>query len=131
MATPEDSYTNIPVNAIAPVDLRKMSQAFGAAEYVGFEVLVSYLARTVFKIERRSIMELAAIHAVSIPFMGGLAQFSEENTFIDSPVADAVADGAKGVPAVFAAQYVCNTALSGLHAPSVLPRQPHRLRGQL
>ena len=26
-------------------------------------------------------------------------------------------DGAKGVPAVFAAQYVINTALAGLHAP--------------
>ena len=28
-------------------------------------------------------------------------------------------DGAKGVPAVFVAQYICNTALAGLHAPKL------------
>ena len=116
-----DGFTNILQNAIQPVDVRKISQVFGVAEYVAFEVLISYLARYVFKIEKRTIMELIAIHAVSIPFIGGLGAMAEENNPLtyNAPYGDMFMDGAKGVPAVFAAQYVCNTALSGLHAPSL------------
>ena len=116
-----EAFTNVPLNAIQPVDLRKISQVAGVAEYVAAEVLVSYLARYVFKIEKRSIMELTAIHAVSVPFIGGLAQWSEPNHpySYDAPFQDTVMDGAKALPAVYAAQYICNTALSGLHAPSL------------
>jgi len=117
----DDGFTNILQNAIQPVDVRKISQVFGVAEYVAFEVLVSYLARYVFKIEKRSIMELVAIHAVSIPFIGGLGAMAGDTNPLtyDAPYGDMVMDGAKGVPGVFAAQYICNTALSGLHAPSL------------
>ena len=119
--TEEEQFTNILNNAVAPVDVRKMSQVFGVAEYVAAEVMVSYLARWVFKIEKRTIMELVAIHAVSVPFIGGLAAYADPNhpLHYDGPVGDQIMDGAKGVPAVFAGQYICNTALSGLHAPSL------------
>ena len=117
----EENFTNVFNNAIQPVDIRYGSQVAGAAEYVAAEVLVSYFARYLFKVEKRSLMQLAAIHAVSIPLIGGLsAGFEDNNIFgYESPMADLVTDGAKGVPAVFAAQYVCNTALAGLHAPKL------------
>ena len=37
----------------------------------------------------------------------------------EAPWGDVAYDGAKGIPAVFAAQYVVNTALKGMHAPSI------------
>ena len=117
----DEKFQNVFENAAAPVDIRYGAQVGGVAEYVAAEVLVSYFARYLFKIERRSLMELAAIHAVSIPLIGGLAAgFDDNNIFsYESPWGDQIMDGAKGVPAVFVAQYVCNTALSGLHAPKL------------
>ena len=38
-----DAYTNILNTAVQPVDVRKFSQVFGAAEYIAVEVLVSPL----------------------------------------------------------------------------------------
>ena len=66
-------------------------------------------------------MELAAIHTVSLPFIGGGAAFVEfpHPMGYEALWGDLVMDGAKGIPAVFAAQYVVNTALKGLHAPSI------------
>ena len=74
-----------------------------------------------FKFEKRSFMELAAIHTVSLPFIGGLGAFVEfpHEMGYEAPWGDIVYDGAKGIPAVFAAQYLVNTALKGLHAPSI------------
>ena len=117
----DDKIMNVFENAVAPVDIRYGSQVFGAAEYVAAEVVVSYFARYLFKVERRSLMELAAIHAVSVPLIGGLAAgFDDNNIFsYQSPWGDQIIDGAKGVPAVFVAQYICNTALAGLHAPKL------------
>ena len=117
----EEKFQNVLENAIAPVDFRMGSQVAGAAEYVAAEVFVSYFARFLFKLERRSLMELSAIHAVSIPLIGGLSAGLEDNNIFsyESPWGDLVTDGAKGVPAVFVAQYICNTALAGLHAPKL------------
>ena len=117
----EEKFQNVLENAAQPIDVRKLSQVFGVAEYVAAEVLVSYLARAVFKIEKRSVMELTAIHAVSVPFLGGLGMWFDDNSPYDyaAPVGDQVADGAKGIPAVYASQYICNTALQGLHAPKL------------
>ena len=112
---------NVVDAAITPVDVRKFRQVLGAAEYISAEVLVSYLARYVFKMEKRTIMELAAIHAVSLPFIGGLAAAVDKPNPLgyEAPVSDQFYDGAKGIPAVFLAQYTVNTALSGLHAPRI------------
>ena len=116
-----DEYTNILNTAVQPVDVRKFAQVFGAAEFIAVEVLVSYFARYLFKIEKRTVMELAAIHAVSLPLIGGLSASVQENHIMsyEAPFTDQVVDGSKGIPAVFAAQYICNTALSGLHAPKL------------
>ena len=117
----DETFTNILTNAVQPVDFRRGSQVAGSAEYIAAEVIVSYFARYLFKMEKRTVLELAAIHAVSIPLIGGLsAGFNDANVYAyESPWGDVVQDGAKGVPAVFAAQYICNTALSGLHAPKL------------
>ena len=117
----DEKISNVFMNAIQPVDIRRGSQVAGAAEYIAAEVFVSYFARYLFKVEKRSLMELAAIHAVSVPLIGGLsAGFEDNNVFgYESQMGDLVTDGAKGVPAVFVAQYICNTALQGLHAPKL------------
>ena len=117
----DETFTNILTNAIQPVDVRHGSQVAGAAEYVAAEVLVSYFARYLFKAQRRTLMELAAIHTVSILLIGGLSAGVDPSNIYgyESPWGDLIQDGAKGVPAVFAAQYICNTALAGLHAPKL------------
>ena len=117
----EEGVTNILVNGLQPVDVRKLPQVFGVLEYVSAEVFVSYMCRWLFKTEKRTLMELAAIHAVSIPFIGGLGAFAEPQHSLgyEADSVSLVYDGAKGIPAVFAAQYVVNTALAGLHAPKL------------
>ena len=119
--TQEEGVTNILANGLQPVDVRKLPQVFGVLEYVSAEVFVSYMCRWLFKTEKRTLMELATIHAVSVPFIGGMAAFAEPTHGLGYE-ADSVSlayDGAKGIPAVFAAQYVVNTALGGLHAPKL------------
>ena len=88
---------------------------------VFFEVFTHWMLMYFFKFEKRSFMELAAIHTVSLPFIGGLGAFVEfpHEMGYEAPWGDIVYDGAKGIPAVFAAQYLVNTALKGLHAPSI------------
>ena len=118
LAEEEETWGKIFNSAIPQVDVRRPQQVFGTAQYVAAEVLVSYFARYLFKVEKRTLLELTAIHAVSVPFIGGLSAFVSDNHILtyEAPITDVVADGAKGIPAVFAAQYICNTALSGLHA---------------
>ena len=114
-----DSPVNVLYNGLQPVDITKVPQVLGVAEYVAAEVFVSYMARWLFKTEKRTLAQLATIHAVSVPFIGGLSAFAEQTSpaGYEAGFADLAMDGAKGVPAVFAAQYVINTALAGLHAP--------------
>lgn len=117
----EGKIMNVVDAAVIPVDVRKTTQVGGALGYVGVEVLISYIARRVFKIAPRPITELAAIHALSLPFMGGLAAFSDKNhpLGLEAPMGDQFMDGAKGIPAVFASTYIVNTYLAGLHAPKL------------
>ena len=122
MATEEkETFMNIIETAVMPIDLRKSEVVFGAAEYVFFEVFVHWMLMYLFKFERRGLMELATIHAVSLPFIGGMSAFMEfpHAMGYEAPWGDLFADGLKGVPGVFAAQYLVNTALKGIHAPSI------------
>ena len=117
----KEEFTNVLETAAIPIDLRKSEVVFGAAEYVFFEVFTHWMLMYFFKFEKRSFIELAAIHTVSLPFIGGLGAFVEfpHEMGYEAPWGDIVYDGAKGIPAVFAAQYLVNTALKGLHAPSI------------
>ena len=117
----EEKWMNVIDNAVLPVDIRKQTQVGGALTYVGFEVLVSYIARRVFKVAPRPITQLAAIHALSIPFLGGLSAFmdGEDAKGYEAPMSEQFMEGAKGIPAVFAGTYIVNTYLEGLHAPKL------------
>ena len=110
---------NVLETGAIPFDVRKPSVVGGSMSHVAFEVLVSYIARRVLKSERRSILELAAIHTLAIPFEGGLTAFTEAPNSLgfEAPMASQFVDGAKGVPAVFAGTYIANTFMDGLHAP--------------
>ena len=122
MATEQkEEFMNVVETAAIPIDLRKSEVVFGAAEYVFFEGFTHWMLMYFFRFERRSFIELAAIHTVSLPFIGGLAAMVEfpHDMGYEAPWGDLVYDGAKGVPAVFAAQYLVNTALKGIHAPSI------------
>ena len=107
--------------AVTPVDFRNATVVGGAASHVGLEVLVSYLARRVFGIEKRTILELTAIHGISVPLAGGLSGFADSAhpLRLQAPMGDQFMDGAKGIPGVFAATYIVNTFLSGIHAPGI------------
>ena len=117
----EAKFMNVIDAAIMPVDVRKTTQVGGAMGYVGVEVLISYIARRVFKISPRPVTQIAAIHALSLPFIGGLAAFTDENhpLELEAPMGDQFMDGAKGIPAVFASTYIVNTYLEGIHAPKL------------
>ena len=117
----EEKWMNVIDNAVLPVDIRKQTQVGGALTYVGFEVLVSYIARRVFKVSPRPITQLAAIHALSIPFLGGMSAFMEGESpqGFEAPMSDQFMEGAKGIPAVFAGTYIVNTYLQGIHAPKL------------
>ena len=117
-----DQVQNVVSNAVAPIDFRKGKQVVGAAEYVALEVAVSKIVCTVLKMEHRGFLELAWIHALSIPFMGGLgAPFGKNKNLTDTSeeggYTAAFKDGAKGIPAVLAAQWVIATAYKGFHFP--------------
>ena len=110
---------NVLANAYAPVDFRNEGQLMGTAGYVAVEVAVSKLVRTVLKMEPRSITELAFVHLLSIPFMGGAGAPFGASTPLrgTADYTTAFKDGAKGIPAVLVAQWVYQTAYSGFHMP--------------
>lgn len=114
-----ESWMNLVDNAVLPVDVRKQTQVGGAVVYIGMETLVDYIARRVFKVAKRSVTEIAAIHALSMPFLGGLSAFmdDEDSLGLEAPMGAQFMEGVKGVPAVFAGTYLVNTYLDGLHAP--------------
>ena len=117
----KEVFMNIVENAVSPVDFRQGSQVGGVMEYVLVEVLVSYIIRYFIKSEKRSILELLAIHAGSIPFIGGLSAYMNANHPLgyEAPIGEQFSAGGKGVPAVFLSEYIVNTFMSGLHVPRV------------
>ena len=113
-----DSAKNVFNNAILPFDVRKYDLVLGSAQLVVIEVIVSKLIRKILGMGGRGFAELAAVHAVSLPFLGGFSGFFEGNNQVGgSSQMNAFQDGAKGVPAVFMAQYVVNVAAKGIHVP--------------
>lgn len=119
--TATQQFTNVIEAGAIPFDVRKPTVMGGALAHIGFEVLVSYIARHVLKSQKRSILELTAIHSLAVPFEGGLTAFTESPNPLgmEAPTSAQFVDGAKGVPAVLAATYIANTFMDGLHAPRI------------
>ena len=115
MATAGDSLQNILGNAVAPY--KSGSLLIGSVEYIALEVLVEMAIRMVIGGARRPLWALIAVHAVSLPmmggFMGGFSLLSDENADFTTHLMD----GAKSVLAVFAAQYVVGISSHGFYFP--------------
>ena len=50
-----DTPLNVLYNGLQPVDVTKLPQVFGVAEYVAAEVFVSYMCSWLFKTEKRTL----------------------------------------------------------------------------
>ena len=97
--------TNIAGNAIMPWDPRRFQLAIGSAEYVAWEVIVTMLLRQALGYSKKSIFELAQVHAVSLTFMGGAQGFLGAPGDFTASLFEQLKDGAKGIPGVLSAKY--------------------------
>ena len=124
----KEGYTNVFWNAIQPYNFNYDSQLAGAATIVASEVLVGWVIRKVMKAPK-PVLEMAYIHALSLPFLGGLSGYQEVPSLRTSVPGGVkvgettqgyghqLAAGAKGIPAVILAQYVVSSFTSGFHVP--------------
>ena len=125
MAEEKESFTNILYNLGEPVNGTD-AIVTGSATIVASEVAVSWIIRKFMKAPK-PLLQLAFIHALSLPFLGGIggALFSDEpvkrfdnkrqdpeNTFMKQ-----VTKGAYGIPAVLLAQWIVETSSIGFHMP--------------
>ena len=92
--------------------------AAGNAQLVAAEVIVSKLLRKVLGMSDRSFSYLAAVHAASLPLIGGMqAPFSKPIGYAPRPNLEVLQAAAATVPAVWAAEYVVQTSGVGFHVP--------------
>ena len=102
----------------------------GNAQLVAAEVIVSKLLRKILGMSNRSFAYLTAVHAASLPLIGGMqAPFSKPvgygPSFFGSAAKSGTTDSnldiikgaAASVPAVWAAEYVVQTSGVGFHVP--------------
>ena len=73
-------YTNVFTNVITPFDPRRTKLLLGSLEYIAAEVIVAKVARKIIRADNKGWFELAYIHALSLPFMGGTAAFFEQKS---------------------------------------------------
>ena len=118
-------YTNVVTNVITPFDPRRTALLLGSLEYIAAEVVVAKVLRKIIRADNKGWLELAYVHALSLPFMGGTSAFFNENAGYVGNDADGnpvgvtthMIDGAKGIPAVLVAQYIIASMSKGFHAP--------------
>ena len=118
--------------------------AMGNAQIVAAEVLVSKLLRKILGMEDRSFAYLVAVHATSLPLVGGIqAPFSKpvgfgasayfgsafgvaktgvretkaSSSWVPGTNLDIVKAAAASVPAVWLAEYIVQTSAVGFHVP--------------
>ena len=118
-------YTNVLSNAVVPFDPRRTKLLMGSLEYIAAEVIVAKMVRKVMKADNKGYLQLAYIHALSLPFMGGAAGFFDasagyvgtDNQGQAVGFTTNIMDGAKGIPAVLLAQYFIDSMTKGFHVP--------------
>ena len=114
------SVINVLNNTVLPLDPRKPDLLVGSIQLITLEVLMAKTIRKVLSMGNRGFLELALIHAVSLPMMGGFSGvFGQNKQYNASTAQSSFQDGAKGIPAVFMAQYITNVAAKGFHVPKV------------
>ena len=125
MAEEKESIANVFYNLTEPFNGTE-AIVTGSATTVASEVAVSFIIRKFMKAPK-PLLQLAFIHALSLPFIGGIgpALFSDEsakpydnkqedkeNTFTAQ-----LTKGAYGIPAVLLAQWIVETSSVGFHMP--------------
>ena len=106
------------VGANAAVSVRDQGLVLGTVEYVLLEAVVSMIIRRVARAPKRRFVDEVILHAISVPFVGGLsAPFGRVGT-VRSGYQKQFIDGSKTVPAVLLAQYIQQTSQSGFHVPA-------------
>jgi hypothetical protein len=92
--------------------------AAGNAQLIAVEVLVSKLLRKVLGMSNRSFAYLTAVHGLSLPLIGGLqAPISDPKGYGPRPNLEVLQAAFGTVPAVWAAEFIANTAGVGFHIP--------------
>ncbi len=122
MAT--EKFTEVWNNSSAPYWPTSTTQGggtlvIGNAQVVAMEVVVSKLLRWLLGANKSSILYLISVHSASQALLGGFSGFFDDVSYsaAEPDTITALMDGAKGIPGLFAAQYVVNTGLQGLHFP--------------
>ncbi len=115
-ADKSNKFNNVLMNAIRPLSTGGAIK--GSATYVAIEVAVSKLLRQVMGSDNKSIMELATVHTISLGFMGGVSTVLNNpnemaTQYGNKSIMRQITQGAKGIPAVFLAQYIYQTFFNG------------------
>ena len=124
MAT--EKFTEVWNNSSAPYWPTATTQGGGTlvvgnAQVVAMEVVVSKLLRWFLGANSHSILYLISVHSASQALLGGFSGYFDDVAYSAAGPStfQALTDGAKGIPGLFAAQYVVNTGLRGLHFPGL------------
>ena len=92
--------------------------AAGNAQLVAAEVIISKLLRKMLGMSNRSFTYLVAVHAASLPLIGGFqGAISDPIGYKPTPDLQVLQAAAATVPAVWAAEYVVQTSATGFHVP--------------
>ena len=115
MAESESSVVNVFTNTVAPFSSAQLIG--GTTGYVANEVAVSYMVRKMMG-KHKSLFELAQVHALSVPLLGGAAGFMDPQGDFDDDWSTQFGAGIKGVPALFLAQYIIQIFNKGFSLPN-------------
>ena len=114
----DTSFMNVFRNAVDPINPQKPKVVQGTVIYVALEVAISKLLRKIMSADSKSIAELAIVHTASLGIMGGVGTALNNpresvNPYGAKKIMRHVNQGAKGVLAVFLAQYIYNVFFYG------------------
>lgn len=115
MAESERSPVNVLKNTFAPFSSAKLIG--GTTGYVANEIAVSYIVRKIMG-KHKSLVELAAVHTLSVPLLGGAVGFMEPQGSYEDDWSAQFGAGFKGVPALFLAQYIIQIFNKGFTLPN-------------
>ena len=74
----QSKFSNVFKNAVAPFSSGKIIK--GSVTYIALEVIVAKILRKIMKVGDKTITELAVVHALSLPLLGGMsAAFNQDN----------------------------------------------------
>ena len=109
------SFKNVFKNAFGPFSGGK--QLKGSISHVALEVAVTKILRKVMKADSKSLIDLAIIHTISLPLLGGLSaalsSANKTNGYGAKKMSAHVKEGLKQVPAVYLAQFIYNIYCHG------------------